>query len=235
MRNYLFLQRGPSSSEAELKSPAAKKAKVATGKRQKAPPKDDLDTSSSADEKEASTDHKPAIHRAVKRRKVDYIEDDDDDQGSPVRRAGALSTKRGKAAGVKESESSKKQEPVVLLPKAAYPPELGYSDGKKVVSEMHVKESESSKKQEPVVLLPKAAYPPELGYSDGKKVVSEMHVKESESSKKQEPVVLLPNSNEEKVVSEMHYLCIIIFLQPCKLDKSLEVVIHNTHSLLYTT
>ncbi len=166
MRNYLFLQRGPSSSEAELKSPATKKAKVATGKRQKAPPKDYyLYTSSSSDEKEASTeetstvpyspliggqekeaavkDHKPApicvekpsIQRAIKRRKVDYIEDDDDDEGSPVRRAGALSTKQGKAAGVKKSESSKKQEPVVLLPKAAYPPELGYSDGKKVASE----------------------------------------------------------------------------------------------------
>ncbi len=133
MHNYLFLQRGPSSSEAELKSPASKKAKVATGKRQKAPLKDDLDTSSSADEKEASTDHKPApicvekpsIQRAIKRRKVDYIEDDN----------GALPTKRVKVAVVKESESSKKQEPVVLLPKAAYPPELGYSDGKKVASE----------------------------------------------------------------------------------------------------
>ncbi|XP_064403062.1 serine/threonine-protein kinase VRK1-like isoform X2 [Halichondria panicea] len=140
-------KRGPSSSEAELKSPASKKAKVATGKRQKAPLKDDLDTSSSADEKEASTDHKPApicvekpsIQRAIKRRKVDYIEDDN----------GALPTKRVKVAVVKESESSKKQEPVVLLPKAAYPPELGYFDGKK-----------SHKKQVPVKkVIPTSAVP----------------------------------------------------------------------------
>ncbi len=138
MSIYLSLQRG--SSGAGLKSPAKKAQVVAIGKRQKALPRDDPDsTSSSEDEKDNhSPVEDPSIQPpAIKRRKAASKDDDDDDEGSPVRKAGAVSTKRRKTAGVKKSGSSKKLESVSvdLLPKAAYPPELGYSNDRKVVSE----------------------------------------------------------------------------------------------------